>query len=481
MVLADAMRMRDLALFVLLLVALLGVLHVWPPIATRGEAREGLVVQELAGGGDWVLPRRQGVIASKPPLYHWLAAGAVRAFGWSDAAVRLPSALGAWLTALVTFALGLLLVADRRVAWLAVGILFACWGFARSALEARVDMLFTACVAASIAGIAWWALRDARPGRTLCWLAAAAAVLVKGPAGAVLPGLVALAFLASGHELGRLAGLWSWGAAAAAGVIAGGWYVAAIATGGRDFLAVQLLKENVHRFAGRGEFAPHRAFAWLLMPRYFLGHLAPWHLAVVDDARRRWRGEPATAGGRLLHCWWIVFLVVFTVAAGKRAVYLLPLYPAIALLAARALSRRVSSRAGWALLGAGVAATALAVAAITYRVQLGEVEWQGALPLARAVRVLVPPGASLHASMGLSESDVLVFAYLLERPLLRRRVTCDGSDAAASYYLRPVVSGSGAMPVARIAWARDLELVRCDPIRAKSLDSPSSRGVRVQE
>jgi hypothetical protein len=100
-------------------------------------------------------------------------------------------------------------------------------------------------------------------------------------------------------------------------------------------------------------------------------------------------------------------------------------------------------------------------------VQLREVARQGALPLARAVRVLVPPGASLHASMGLSESDVLVFAYLLERPLLRRRVTCDGSDAAASYYLRPIASGSGAMHVRRVVWARDLELVRCGPVHGE--------------
>src|SRR5262245_47906209 len=144
------MRARDLVLLGLLLPALLAALLCWPPIATRGEAREGLVVRELVRGGDWALPRRQGKIASKPPLYHWLAAAAVRGLGWSDAAVRLPSVLAAWVVALATFAVAVL-VARRDVAWLAVGILFASWGFLRSALEARVDMLFTACVTGAIA------------------------------------------------------------------------------------------------------------------------------------------------------------------------------------------------------------------------------------------------------------------------------------------------------------------------------------------
>src|SRR4030095_14791605 len=110
---------------------------------------------------------------------------------------------------------------------------------------------------------------------------------------------------------------------------------AAFCSGGRAFVDVQLMKENLDRFAGRGEFAPSRAFAGLLMARYFVRHLAPWNLAILDDARRWWRGTgSASAAGRLLHCWWLVVLVVFSIAAGKRSVYLLPLYTPTALLAA---------------------------------------------------------------------------------------------------------------------------------------------------
>ncbi len=454
------MRIRDVALLALLFIALFGTLRSWPPVATRGEAREGLVVRELMAGGDPVLPRRQGVIASKPPLYHWLAAGAVRAFGWSDTTVRLPSLLAACAMLATTCWLGLV-VADRATGWLAVGILCASWGFLRSALEARVDMLFAACVTAAIAGLAAWALAGRSWGRTLLWLGAAAAVLTKGPAGAALPALVALAFLTAGGELGRLAALWSWPAATVSVLLVGGWYAVAIARGGREFIVVQLLKENVDRFAGRGDFDPHGRFAWLLMPRFFLGHLAPWHVAILEDVRRWWRGARPTAVDRLLYVWWLVVLVVFTVAAGKRAVYLLPLYPAIALLAARALLRAVPSHRGRRLVAAAVCVVALVDLAAAWRDQREEARG-GLLDLARETATLVPRETPLRASTGLPENDLLVLAYALRRELRRERVTC--ADPRTRY-LRPVPRGAPAVATDRLARGRDVELVGCPGAR----------------
>jgi len=94
----------------ILLACVLGLALAWPlhapPIEHHGEAREGLVVQAVVDRGEWILPRRNGELPSKPPLFHWLAAAATRAFGFSDGVVRLPSAVAAWGVACVTFALG---------------------------------------------------------------------------------------------------------------------------------------------------------------------------------------------------------------------------------------------------------------------------------------------------------------------------------------------------------------------------------------
>jgi 4-amino-4-deoxy-L-arabinose transferase-like glycosyltransferase len=316
-------------------------------------------------------------------------------------------------------------------------------------------------VTGAITAFAWCLMRNSSRGRVIYWLAVAAAVLTKGPVGIVLPGLLALAFLVSGREMARWRALWSWPAASAALLAVGGWYTAATLTGGREFLAVQLVRENVDRFAGRGEFAPCRAFAWHLMPRFFLGHLAPWHLAIADDVRRRRGvGAPVSAGGLLLHCWWLIVLAVFTVAAGKRAVYLLPLYPAIAVLAARALMRAFPSRTGRVAIAGGVVATALLMAMLSHRHLVRAGERSGLLPLARATTTLVPRTASLHASGNLPENDVLVLAYLLDRPLLRERVACGGARPVA-YYLRPVPSGVPATSLERLAVFGGVELGRC--------------------
>jgi 4-amino-4-deoxy-L-arabinose transferase-like glycosyltransferase len=196
------------------------------------------------------------------------------------------------------------------------------------------------------------------------------------------------------------------------------------------------------------------------MPRYFAGHLAPWNAAVVGDARRWWRGAGETPIGRLLQCWWIVVLAVFSLSAGQRSVYLLPLFPPLALLAARSLTRHVSSRRTWYAVAAVLVVTSCAMLALSTRKRLAESAGRPLAPLARATAALVPQAAALYASRGLSENDALVLAYLLDRPLARRRVVCDGG-VAASYYLRPVPSGTAATPLDRLAVSGDLELGRC--------------------
>jgi hypothetical protein len=72
----------------------------------------------------------------------------------------------------------------------------------------------------------------------------------------------------------------------------------------------------------------------------------------------------------------------------------------------------------------------------------------------------VPPHAPLHASLGLPENDVLVLAYLLDRPLRRARLSCDRSDAG-SCDLRRVRSRATATSPDRLVAFGGLELVRC--------------------
>ena len=140
----------------LVLAAVLVLMLAWPvcspPISHHGEAREGLVVQDIVGHGHWVLPRRNGELPSKPPLFHWSAAAATHLFGAGDASLRLPSAGAALLVVLATYALGVL-IGGRITGWLASGVLLGMAPFLTAAGEARVDMVFAAAITVTLVAL----------------------------------------------------------------------------------------------------------------------------------------------------------------------------------------------------------------------------------------------------------------------------------------------------------------------------------------
>lgn len=381
-----------------------------PPVFTRGEAREGLVVQSLVAGGDWIAPRREGRLASKPPLYHWIAATVSTAVGESDTALRLPSALAAWGMAVATWTIGLALF-DRRRAWIAVGTLLSTLGFWRSATEARVDMLFAATIAAALAGFAWWRRDDDPRARWLLYLGTAAAVLTKGPAGAVLVGGVVVATLAAGREWRRIVQLLAPGPFVASAAIVLGWYALAYRQAGGEFVAVQIVHENVARAVGFGAFARQRHAHHLKMVESFAALLLPWNLTLLDA----WR-LPSGWQRRFLHTWWIVVLAFFTAAAGKRGVYVLPLYPAIALVAADWIDGRLGARPWIAATLALLVAVASAGTVVSIR---REAASSGLHRFAQSVADALPPGATIGVQSDLGENERLVLAYRLRRPLPR--------------------------------------------------------------
>lgn len=68
----------------------------------------------------------------------------------------------------------------------------------------------------------------------------------------------------------------------------------------------------------------------------------PWNLVLFWSAIRWLRGDRENADGRMLHVWWIAIFGFFALAARTRPVYFLPMFPAIALLAARVLNAVIS-------------------------------------------------------------------------------------------------------------------------------------------
>ncbi|MBX7145133.1 MAG: hypothetical protein K1X79_11830 [Oligoflexia bacterium] len=326
------------------------------PIGGSSEAREAHIAQIIADTGDWVLPLRNGILPSKPPLYHWLVAGAAKLTGWAvtPGMARLPSALAAAIVLGLVCALAIfvgrhapqhLRSQSFRLCLISSAVLFGSYGFAQLALDCRVDMTYALFVNAAVASVLF-GLLSARGLNSWHWLfffiSAALAVLAKGPLGFVLPAV--LVFCLCAVMLGTRKALlecfrprWSWLACL---LIAFPWYLLAWQRGSSAFLSRQLIFENILRLVG-GEDVNSEPW-WFYFPS-ILRTAFPWSLIFFVcsfERLRSWKNRRLLAEtfgdyGRIkdalcLAVW--VGLIVFSSASGKRHAYLAPLFPLMSLV-----------------------------------------------------------------------------------------------------------------------------------------------------
>lgn len=328
----------------LVLLALLGLGLFLPWLGARDlwnpdEPRYAEVAREMGVDGQFLVPRLNGeTYTQKPPLFFWaINVASLVTGGFDEWTARLPSALAAVGATLLVFLIGRRLF-DERVAWLAALVYATSFKVLWQARVAQIDMLLSFLVALS----AWCWLRgyqDSRPsGYRLFFLVAGLATLAKGPVG-LLPFLLsALVFLwlsdrkeeIRAMQIGR--GLLLWAAVVAA------WLLAATLQAGTGYLRELVLTQNLTRYFEPGSTP------------VMSGHLKPWYhylttlpvdflpwSALLPAAlwvpwrEGAWRRE---AGYRFAVCWTVVPILFFSLSAAKRSVYLLPMFPAAALLVA---------------------------------------------------------------------------------------------------------------------------------------------------
>jgi 4-amino-4-deoxy-L-arabinose transferase-like glycosyltransferase len=354
----------------------LGRIDLWAP----DEPRYAAIAEELRSGrhgapGLVLLHLNDAPYSQKPPLYFWLAAAFGLAPGRVDeVAARLPSALAGVACVLGTFWIARRLRWPAPTAWLAAALLATSFRFAFTARRAQLDVLLCAFELLAIALFVGLELRrggleEARqaPARIAALHAAlGAAALVKGPVG-WLPLLIFAAFLAWEGRLAAFRALVpAWAFALSIGPLL--LWISAATAFAPDGFAAEAVGTNVFArfFAGSSHARPFYYFAYQL-PVDFL----PWSLLLPTTALalvRAARTQPAPRSGplaaviatasarpglreraiaRLLVAWILVPLAFFSLSAGKRGVYLLPIFPALALGCAYVATRTgPAARAG---------------------------------------------------------------------------------------------------------------------------------------
>jgi 4-amino-4-deoxy-L-arabinose transferase-like glycosyltransferase len=391
----------------LALSAMSGVLFFWnlgkASLWDIDEGNNAEAAREMLASGDWIVPTFNYRLRSdKPALLYWLQLVAYRVVGVNELAARLPSALAAALTMLVVYRLGQQL-ADHNCGFLAATILGSTISMAAAAHFANPDALLLLFTVLTFHYV-WRCLT--RPS-TVTFIAAGAcmgaATLTKGPVGFVLPALVVACFLVTGRRWRDLKDR-RWLLAGFAGVaVAAPWFVwVAIATR-LEFWQGFFLTHNAGRFWNAMEGHNGTPFYYLICLVIGLGPWSAFSVCLLPE-RSDSAGElPAwKEPNRYLWSWIAVYLVFFTLSSTKLPNYILPLYPAVAILIARRVQRwrqGIGSIAAWlaaAMLGVLAAAgTATVVIALWMG---GWVQWPtpSALAVAR-FEVGVAGGAVLIA------------------------------------------------------------------------------------
>lgn len=299
------------------------------------EGRYAALALGMLDSGDWVTPRLNGLLYfEKPALSYWIGAAAFRVFGVNEFAARFWPALAGFLTVLVVAYTGARLWGRETGLRAAAVAASATWMVGNShfltldmGLTLFLTLVLCSLLMAQRVGI------DAKAQRAWMWSAwagMALAVLSKGLVGIVIPGAALLIWsvwqrsFAFWRRMHWLSGL------AIALAIAAPWFVVVSLRnpGFADFFFI-------HEHFARYLTTEHRREGawWYFVPWLLLG-LLPWTSAL--PWLRPGQGETMSAR-RMLLAWCGFVFVFFSASGSKLPSYILPMFPALALLVAHTL------------------------------------------------------------------------------------------------------------------------------------------------
>jgi 4-amino-4-deoxy-L-arabinose transferase-like glycosyltransferase len=417
--------------------------------------------RQMVETGDWVTPRFNGRNRyDKPILFYWLIAAAYGLFGVSPFALRFTSAAAASALVVLTFAFLRRFRGPRAglLGGLVLATSLAVLAWARAGVT---DMLLTLFLAG---GLYAFFLAYAAPqpgGRAWFWglyAGMALATVTKGLVGVVFPVLILGAFLALARRLRPTLGAMRLGPGLALfAALALPWYLLQLGLNGWEFVEAFFLKHHVGRYTG--VVSSHAGPLFYYIPVTLAGFF-PWSAYVP---RALWEARaPSLAAARrappgeqlrlFAAVWFLAIFLFFSFAGTKLPSYLLPAFPALAILVAEAWDGIVGRHGTGGLLHAshlGLAGLALCLAAawVAVPVLLPRLE-------ARLVPFLSGP-LELGAAPALLAAACLAVAggALLAR---RRRRAAGFAVIVAGMVAFSIVAVRGLLPAVDAAWQRPL-------------------------
>jgi 4-amino-4-deoxy-L-arabinose transferase-like glycosyltransferase len=313
------------------------------PVTDRDEARFVQASRQMLETHDLIAIRFQDEARNKKPAgIYWLQAASVALFSDAESNAiwpyRIPSLLAATAATLMTFGMGARF-AGRKAAFIGAGLLAASLGLGIEAHLAKTDAVLLACITAAQLALARIYL-DAKAGRRapfgialFFWAALAAGILVKGPVAPLVAALTVIALTVSERRARWLRDLRPVAGIILLALIVLPWLIAISTATQGQFLSDSMGQDFLGKLIGAQEShgAPPLYYLALLMISFwpgtlFLGPAIAWG----------WRQRRADAE-RFLIAWGVPFWIVLELVPTKLPNYLLPVYPALALMIGAAL------------------------------------------------------------------------------------------------------------------------------------------------
>ncbi|MEW5979123.1 MAG: glycosyltransferase family 39 protein [Acidobacteriota bacterium] len=315
------------------------------------EPRYAQVAREMVDSADWITPRLHGKPwFEKPILYYWLAALGYLAFGVSEFAARLGSALAGAAGACAVFWVARR-VWDAQVGFWSVCVLLTSMLYFALSRAASMDALLTGTLTVALCSLALMLAEEKSPSESrtrggdswawvLLYLSLGLSTLAKGPVGVLLIGTTLLLTV-------LLSGCWRF--LKRASILKGGllylvvavpWFWLCYRSNGQVFVEEFLWQHNLERFTT--DRYQHAQPFWFYVPVLLIGFL-PWSFQLIsagwERVRRRFRFEQKEDRVELLLWVWLgVALLFFSVSKSKLPGYILPVAPAVAILVGRHVS-----------------------------------------------------------------------------------------------------------------------------------------------
>ncbi len=364
-----------------------------PPV-DRDEARFVQATKQMIESGDYVDIRFQEEVRYKKPVgIYWLQGAAVRAaegLGASDPRTtiwlyRLPSLIGAIGAVLLTYWTALAF-GTRRTAYLSALMLACSLLLGVEARLAKTDAMLLLTVVAAFGALAraYLAAPEAPMDRrtwlvpAMFWTALAGGVLLKGPVILILVALAVAALVVRDRSAHWLAGLRPAAGAAWLLLLVLPWFVAILRRTGVSFFVESIGNDLLSKMVGAQE--SHGAPPGYYLATFWVTFWPAAPLAAVA-ASRVWQHhrEPAT---QFLLAWLVPAWLLFELVPTKLPHYVLPLYPAIAILIARTMAqgglshdrRLVRANILWPAVTVMLPIAAV-IAVVVLRRQLGLLAW----------------------------------------------------------------------------------------------------------